>query len=384
MNFYNMAKILISSIDAPYIGGAGTNAYNIIKMLRKLGHQVAGLFFYKDMILNKDPHNIGGIWRYAPEDNMELIKNNIINYLGGEPIVIFAKNYIGVLMSNKFFPNAKLIFLPSGSQYYSHYSNKFGWAPITNLLHNLKIDKCNLTTIVNKQGKGPCWPSSCPIGCNCEQEAYKRANIIIPNSDLSQELFSLLFGSDKISKFVETSAIYDIDTIPKILPKFETRKFDIMFGCYSWNREIKNLNLVGQILTHPKLKNKKVLVAGDGANKLKISSPNIIIKQNKDIPKMLDEIKNAKTYVCTSYYDSYPNMINEADYCGCNLITSRNVGQRNKMPAQCIINNYTDLDEWVTKILASLNIKYAGLEINQDIILLELLERAGLVEQDKI
>lgn len=98
-----MKKVLLCSIDAPFIGGAGTNAYNLIKLLR-CTHDVVGLFIFTGDKYDKDPHKIGNIIKYDPtKDKLENIQKEIVKALNWFPDVIIAKNYIPVLISRKMF-----------------------------------------------------------------------------------------------------------------------------------------------------------------------------------------------------------------------------------------------------------------------------------------
>lgn len=386
-NYMPVERILLCSIDAPFIGGAGTNSYNLIKLLRyKLKYNVVGLYFYKDESLDRDPHKIGGVHKFNPNrDKIPILKNTLIKDLGGYPDLILAKNYISVLMAKKFFPQTKLYFLPSGSSFYGHYCAKYGLTTINNLIDELETGHKGLSSIVNKTGKYPCWPESCLTGCDCELRAYIVADKIIPNSDITERLFKALYGRvkspsgnsiiEKVNRYIETSGLYDyefISTTTKWI-KFEDREYDVIFACYSWKRNLKNIDLISQIVKDPRIRPLKVLVIGHESNKAKIPANSKAVAIGcVDNKKIIEYLSKTKTYVCPSYYDSYPNMITEADLCGCNIVTSNNVGQHHRIPKELVVNKFEDVEEWILKILRSLDHKHESLLIDQSIILQDL------------
>jgi hypothetical protein len=80
-------KIIVSSTQYPYYGGAATNAYALIKFFRSYGHRVAGIYFI-DKNVNIDPENIGGVFRCCVHIDQkdgphspEIIRQSIIKYL---------------------------------------------------------------------------------------------------------------------------------------------------------------------------------------------------------------------------------------------------------------------------------------------------------------
>lgn len=380
-------KILLCSIDAPFIGGAGTNSYNLIKIMRgKLKHRVCGLYLYQDENLDRDPHKIGGIYKYNPKkDKIAQIKSGIIKELGGFPDTIMAKNYIAVLMAHKFFPTVKIYFLPSGSQYYSHYIRKFGLIPVNRLIRDLEEGRKSLTSIVKYQGDHPCWPNSCQNGCDCELRAFMTAHVVIPNSEVTERLFKGLFKriqsspgisvADKIHPAIETSGLYDYQSVLKNSKyvQFSDRPYDVIFACYNWKRDLKNMELVRKIVRDPRMLGLKVLIAGHHSSLAKPdpkSRVEIVGCVKND--HMIKYLSQSRCYVCPSYYDSYPNMITEADLCGCNIVTSSNVGQYRRVSKELLVGNFNDTDEWIDKVIRSIKKRSTALLIDQGAIIKQL------------
>ena len=103
-----MQRILITSTQYPYYGGAATNAYALIKHFRKLGVKVCGIFF-EEKSVNADPDSIGGVFLVSKKD-IQSCKKKINQYLEGEPDVVLCKNYVAPVLSRKIYPNSKIFY----------------------------------------------------------------------------------------------------------------------------------------------------------------------------------------------------------------------------------------------------------------------------------
>lgn len=381
-----MKRVLLCSIDAPFIGGAGTNAYNLIKLLRNIfKHDVVGLFVYTDSKLDKDPHNIGRIARYnAKIESLDNVRKNLLKLLGADPEYMIAKNYISVHICKRLFPKSKIIFLPSGSSFYGHYCTKYGIKTVNQLIGDLKKDNVRLYDIVNGNGGWPCYPMSCPQGCDCEMRAIILSDKIIPNSEVTENLFRYLYKNlktggtkmtDKITKHIYTSGLYDykyiysnIEDIP-----FENRLYDIVFACYNWRRNLKNVDLINRIIKDSRFDEFKILVAGNGVNLVKKEEKfNVITLPCLDNRELLSYFNNTRCYVCPSYYDSFPNTITESQICGCNIVTSKNVGQYKLINPNLLVEKFYDDEEWITKIIKGTTKKMYSTRLDQGEILREL------------
>lgn len=371
-------KILVTCIDAPFIGGAGTNAYNLIKLLRNiLKYKVIGLFINSNNSWNIDPHNIGDIFYYNPNrTNLNEVKAKINKVLNGDPDIIFAKNYISIFISKKIYAKTTLIFLPSGSSYYTHYCSIKETIPISELIKKLEHSEIKLNDIITDKGKWPCFPNSCPIGCDCEIRAIQIADKIIPNSQITENLLNLMcknikmgenYVVDKILKYIPISGLYDLTYFNKIKKNidFFLRKYDIIFVCFNWKRKLKNLELVGKIINSAKLKNYLGLIIGNNCETIKSEYSNFMMFKAIDNKALFEFLCNSKCLVCTSYYDSYPNVITEANLSGCNIISSQNIGQFNLIPKELLINDFYNIDEWIEKIMIGTNTKFQALKFNQ-------------------
>lgn len=369
-------NILLCSIDAPFIGGAGTNSYNLIKLLRSvLKHNVVGLFIYRDVKYDKDPHKIGNIFKYDPDkDNLDNIKKEInLVFKNNNPDIILSKNYISVLIAKKMYPDIELIFLPSGSSFYGQYCNKYGQTPVTEIITKLQNNEFKFSDVVNKTGKYPCFPKGCEQGCDCEFRAIIVADKIIPNSELTEIYYKNLyknlksnatsFITNKIEPAIEISSIYDTAYVYKSIKQidFEKRQYDVVFACFNWKRKLKGLELIDKIIDS--LKKYKILIIGGSSNGTKHKNITIVDCCSNDI--LLTYFANTRCFVSTSYYDSYPNAITEAKLCGCNIVTSKNVGQYKVLEPNLVVNDFFNVVEWVNKIEYAIKEKRATFNINQ-------------------
>ena len=59
----------------------------------------------------------------------------------------------------------------------------------------------------------------------------------------------------------------------------------------------------------------------------------------------------SKILLITSFYDSSPNILHEALHNNCIVITSKNIGSYEYLDKKYLVNNYSDVNEWIKKIL---------------------------------
>ena len=68
--------------------------------------------------------------------------------------------------------------------------------------------------------------------------------------------------------------------------------------------------------------------------------------------------KKIKTIVIISKYDSNPNVLVEGVNFGCNIVTSKNVGNSEYIDSDLLVLDYKNTNEWISKIELSLKKKY--------------------------
>ena len=105
--------VVVSSTQYPGYGGAATNAYAIIKFLRKEGYNTVGVFFHSKLDVNYDPDEIGGIFLYDYKFEEGNVFDNAVKYLGVKPDICLAKNYMAPIYCKRVF-NCYTVYLVSG------------------------------------------------------------------------------------------------------------------------------------------------------------------------------------------------------------------------------------------------------------------------------
>tara|TARA_B100000902_G_scaffold399844_1_gene472953 strand:- start:1846 stop:2988 length:1143 start_codon:yes stop_codon:yes gene_type:complete len=365
-------KILLSSTQYPGNGGAATNLYKLNKYLLSKNIKVYCVFFLcnkEDTTkINIDPDKLGNVsfircfWKDGnlldynkktnqyikySDDYISNFKNKIIDYLDGEPDVIYAKNYLAPITCKKLFPKSKIYYLVSGVFYTSMLNNIYDeLTSAQKILNNFdyykkKINECkNLTTFTN-----------------IEQEIYtlKMVDGVIYNSKLTNDLMNLYYKEHiKENKIINTSLLKPINNNCE---NFMSREYDLIFVCSNFGRKIKNSLFVKELLLDERLSDINKIIIGDGDlfNNLNIKNLTILKQQSNSI--VLDYMKNSKLLILPSLFDSSPNTVYEALEYGCNVIISKNVGNYNIFNSDSVCEDIYDKDEWINKILNSINKK---------------------------
>ena len=113
-SYFNGCKrreiIIVSSTQYPGFSGTATNAYRLIKYLRKTGNNVCGIFFHDDLSVNYNPDNLKGIYLFdSPESN---VYKTCFNYLNEKPNICMTSNYLDSIYCKKIF-NCHTIYMVS-------------------------------------------------------------------------------------------------------------------------------------------------------------------------------------------------------------------------------------------------------------------------------
>jgi glycosyltransferase involved in cell wall biosynthesis len=319
-----MARILITSTQHPYYGGAATNAYAIIKMLRKSNHKVAGVFFTDEKV-NVDPDNLGGVWRCSNNSkNKNIVRRMVKAYVGGRPEVIFGKNYVAPVIGKQMWPNAKIIYLVAGSPHMIRLSER-------KISANKYINSATIKPTIFLPEK------------NC----IKASDIIIPNSKIGKDMLIKNYGLiKKIGTPLDTSTALN-SAAPRYIP-FNKRKYDIAFICSKLDRAVKNSELAKNIYSSKSMRRRSKIIVGKN-NKI---FPNMHglsrfdLLPHKDLMKVIGD---SKLVICTSFYDASPNIIKEAILCGSNILVSKNCGWSESYPKEFVCDDVYNLGEWITK-----------------------------------
>lgn len=341
-------NILIVSVDLPYVGGSGTNSYNIIKTLKtNTNLNVYGLYFSSSKQKGSiDPEKIGDIHRYNMEDGEE----SLLNVLKKIPVidVIFCKNYKTVQPLKIVYPNSKIIYSPSGLRSVTALfstTEKF----INDIMENDGdiVKRLRNDLLQDEEKEINILKNINSYDNKLESYAFLNCDIIIPNSLLTYNILKKLDVSHVNKKLHKYIPITNISLTTRATDgNFHSRKYSIAFVCHSWKRQCKNYKLMFNIIKQ--INNVEILIVGSN---LDISffreNKRVTYYDNLEHNALLSELKKVKTLVMCSFYDSNPNTVLEAVQCGCNIVTSKNVGGYEFIDASGIVENYNNIDSWM-------------------------------------
>lgn len=344
LNQKSVKNIVVLSTQYPGYGGAATNAYNIIKYLRKLNYNAIGLFFHSSTPSNYDPDKIGNIYvlRYDPvlkQSTVDKARGIISSVFNSIPDICISKNYLAPIYSNIFFPSVPNIFLVSGLPFFKE---------------NINVSAVDFLNSKDKYKNYSYFPQLI--------KSIKVSSTTICNSLLTKNLLLKMFPTlnNKIyHKPIDTS--YMVSNLIEYTNP-EKKKYDIIFCCSRLDRKQKNPKLVYNLLKNKKFDKFTKLIIGEGSKKyypfhlIKNTTCLNIVPQKKVIEYMLQ----SKFILCPSTYDSNPNTCKEAISTGCIPIISKNIGTYEKYPDYLICKNLTE-NEWVQKLSELLN-KYESIK----------------------
>lgn len=364
-------KVLFVTVDLPGIGGAATNTLNLINKFKDIW-DIHTIFL--DENSNKIIENLDN---YVIIKNNRNVINNLFEYkkkLNFEFDFIFCKNYKCVIYVKNVFKKTNIVFSPSGIRIVMSILHK-------NYITDLKLEKLNnnleytntndLVNFIKDNDK------------ILDFLAYNYSDIIIPNSKLTYDILNIIYKDEnKIYNPIYTTNInYKKNNFS--LDNFLNREFDIMFCCYSWARICKNLDLIIKIIE--KLDEYKILLIGKKININDIKKyNNLTYIENVSNDEIKKYFEKSKVVVIPSYYDSNPNVLIEAVSFGCNVVTSKNVGNNEFLNENLVVNDHKNIDEWENKILNSLKIKYEYNGYDGDKVKLDLLKITNNINIKKI
>lgn len=325
-----MKRVLITSTQYPYNGGAATNAVALIKYFRANGCLAAGIFFDKTDH-SVDPDEIGGIWRVKDKTYNQKTKELVTKFLNGEPEIILAKNYVAPVLSKDIFPDSKVAYMVTGSPQMRILSKKKISAQL--YLKSEYIEKFDL-----------------------EIQAINKSDIVIPNSRLGKRLLYKHYGNlNKITEPIDTSMALN-GNFTSI--EFQKRKYDLAFIVSNFSREVKNAKFAKEIFK--KLPHYQKIAVGQGSQFFS-NIPNTETLDLLNHQQVLDILSNTKVVICTSFYDASPNIIKEGLACQANILISKNCGWSENYPVEFVCDDVYDLNQWIKKInyLRNQDIRYS-------------------------
>jgi glycosyltransferase involved in cell wall biosynthesis len=170
-----------------------------------------------------------------------------------------------------------------------------------------------------------------------------KSNVVF-NSKLTQNIYEL-YGVNPIN-----SAFLFLNFAPYVIKKdkaFIDRKYDIAFIASNFSRKIKNPELAYKLFERfPELN--KIAIGKESDYFSEITNTDTMnLMSQKEIAKILSE---TKLLIISSYFDSSPSVTSEALLNGCNILLSKNVGWHETIDDRCVVKDFQNHDEWVSKI----------------------------------
>lgn len=336
----NKNKIIVTSTQYPGYGGAATNCYNIHNYLLKNDYDSVCVFLenYKnENVPNFNPANLPNTYLF---ERNKLDKNFIEKI---NPDVILCKNYYCPHYFKTIFKNKyKIYYLVSGS-IHATYNADFGHS----YKNILQMDENTLNIFLDEIGKSKNNANSIKMELNSINES----DFILPNSKISYDLMTKIYKNNKhkILSVCDTSIYTELMNDHKFndTSKYD-KEYDICFVCSTLDRKVKNFDFVYKLFSCDELNNcKKIVVGKNNYDKYDFSNSNIIHIDYLENFEVLSLLKKSKILILPSLFDASPNIANEANKCGCKIISSDNVGNIKKN--YIVIDNY-DITVWSNTI----------------------------------
>jgi len=352
-------NVVFASMDIPYVGGAATNLYRLIKSLDANEFNIYSIFV-TNYGGNYNPDNLKNIFKIPFDNKIEQNLQNLkimISAQIGHIDFIFCKNYKIVPFLKKIFGETKIIFSPSGLRYISHNS-------MDRYLMDMDIDKINhIDCCFGLDHINNLYAFVQTNDVYLDDYAVKQSDVVVPNSILTYDTIRKIYSDLPNLYYPINFTNIILENIPT--DDFSLRKIDILFCSHDWKRPCKNRAMMVQIINDARLQNKKIIVIGK--NNGTKTKDNITVYEYLDNDKLLELLKSVRIVVIPSKYDSNPNILVEAIANGCNIVTSQNVGNHENLDKKCIVDNYSNIDAWINTIIQCMDVryKYNGYEKNQ-------------------
>lgn len=328
-------RILITSTQFPYYGGAATNAYAMHTYFRRKGMNSALLFFGNHPPgTNYDPENTGRVFHLTAGNSTDKIRirEKIQAALGANPDIILAKNYVAPVESKILFPGSQVIYLVSGS-------------PFLTVLAEQNISAMQFLHTGLQQ----------PAANPAENRCIGYADRIVANSPLAAEIFSKIYSTSKLHPVaLNTSSVINYAPADVAEDVWHERRYDLGFVCSRMSRKIKNAGFARKLFTSGRLEPLRKIAIGAESE---FFSGCADYKELLPQPQVRELLTQVKTLVCTSYFDASPNILREAVAAGCNIVLSRNCGWSELYPAGTVCDDVYNEDGWIETITRSLDEK---------------------------
>lgn len=325
-----MKKIIFCSGDYPYFGGAATNIYALVKWINdiKIAKALCIYYFQKDLHISQLDSDVTGSVYHIKDFNDTKIRNNITNFLKGEPDIIYAKKIVLGSYLKKIFPNSKIIYILS-----SVISSELNW-------ENIKNTRLISNDMIPKSIQRITYTDKIIVNSDVSKNIILNYN---KNTDINIAYTSFIINNNKHYLYTNLSNVIDTTN-------WQYREYDIGFATSCCNRKVKNINLFLDIISDNRLKDKKKVIIGKNSKKYS-NVNNCICYELLDHNTLLEKLKNIKLIIITSYYESLSNFMIEAINSGCNILINNGIGGTEFVVNDCIANTKNDFVQKTIKLL---------------------------------
>lgn len=298
-------RITIVSTQRPGYGGAATSAYEAIKHLRRLGHDVTGLFI--DHCGDPECQHSGAV-PHGPADPWY------------DPDGISGVNGVGTCKARE-----SSDWLPQDSDVVV--GKNYGAAALVGA-------GCRCPTVY--------WTSGVPELANIAKpfveysepldrtrpdiQAIAATTITLVHSSLVLDHYRRVLTPDLRHHLVEvivpTPDMVPLDSMPDRIP-YMAREYDAVMIASEWGRTVKNPWLAKYTSLALGRAGERVAVIGGGwRHPSRHETHHGLVSH----ARALDVLADSRVLVIPSYFDASPNVYTEAIALGCNVVVSPNVG----------------------------------------------------------
>ena len=355
-----MKKILIISSGYPSNGGQASTAYNLNVLLTKNNYDVKIIFLKNSLEYGSiDPELIKNSHRLDYAKSLQfptarrlikfIISLKIFKITGVSFLSIYLykklqniliiKEIYGFLKKNKFKPDLAITNTPI---LYENFNKLFEKTLIIigSSIFFWKIGERSIDYMTIKQN---------PKVLYDKKNKYKILGLnqshLIFNSQLTNDFYQLNGVSPKSKK------VQYFNIPPRIVSyqknQFDERKYDIGVIISNFNRLAKGIKKADSLFHYFPKQNKISIGKNSAIFNAHINCTTFDLMNQKDLAKYLSEIK---LVIIPSLFDPSPSILSEAVLNGCNILCSKNIGWHDYMDDKCVVINYHDNDEWISKI----------------------------------
>ncbi|MGK0328795.1 hypothetical protein [Polaribacter sp.] len=356
-------KVLILGYGNPSYGGAATTMFNLEKILRK-EFETKLIYFTNNNILGSELHVEDQIIKINTSENilrkiyyylkyiyiklckLMSIKTHKPKVLGDfinkiRPFFFFDRSKRELkqfLLDEKFSPDILISNIPSYYRYLSSFDIK----------HKILIvnGSAEMTELAKREVDASSFLNNIVLLNNLSIRSYNFEKLhVIFNSPLTKNIYERL----NVRSPNSTVQHFNLTPVPNNNNNnkaFHERKTHLAYIVSNGSRKIKNAGLAIRLFDrYPKINKLCVGASISEFKDLKNCYVHKLMSQN-DLYELMNDVR---LVIIPSYYDSSPGIMTEAILRGCNVLVSKNIGWNEFLAPECVVNDFTNLDEWADK-----------------------------------